>query len=128
MAIVGMVAAGSPIEYFEDTEPCDVSPNLFQPAADYLLQVRGLSMIKAGILDGDLLAVHRTNEVRNGQIVVARIDNEVTVKRYRLSDRPNLVNLEPENDDFDVITVDVKSEPERLTIEGISVGILRLNP
>jgi repressor LexA len=120
--VVGRVAAGSPIlaaEHVEDYYRVD--PALFSPAADYLLRVRGMSMRDAGILDGDLLAVHRTPEAASGQIVVARLDEEVTVKRFRR--RGNQVRLLPENPDYDPIIVDLRRQP--LVIEGIGVGILR---
>ena len=84
LPIVGQVAAGQPIlaqQHIEDT--CAISPNFFKPKADYLLRVKGMSMQDVGILDGDLLAVHKTNQVKNGEIIVARIDNEVTVKRFK---------------------------------------------
>ena len=122
LPLVGHVAAGSPIlaqEHIERHHP--INPELFSPRADYLLRVRGLSMRDAGILDGDLLAVHRCSDVRNGQIVVARIDDEVTVKRYRRSGR--MVELIPENTDFEVIHVDLASTP--LEIEGLAVGLIR---
>jgi repressor LexA len=98
-----------------------LDPNLFTPRADYLLKVRGMSMRDAGILDGDLLAVHRTHEARSGQIVVARLADEVTVKRYRR--RGNAVQLLPENPDFEPIEVDLRRDS--LEIEGIGVGVIR---
>jgi repressor LexA len=98
-----------------------VDPNLFTPRADYLLRVRGLSMRDAGILEGDLLAVHRTPEARTGQIVVARLADEVTVKRLRR--RGHAVQLLPENPDFEPIEVDLRTEA--LTIEGVAVGVIR---
>ena len=122
LPLVGHVAAGSPIlaqEHIERHHP--INPELFSPRADYLLRVRGLSMRDAGILDGDLLAVHRCSDVRNGQIVVARIDDEVTVKRYRRSGR--VVELIPENTDFQVIRIDLASTS--LEIEGLAVGLIR---
>ena len=122
LPLVGHVAAGSPIlaqEHIERHHP--INPELFSPRADYLLRVRGLSMRDAGILDGDLLAVHRCSDVRNGQIVVARIDDEVTVKRYRRSGR--MVELIPENTDFQVIRIDLASTS--LEIEGLAVGLIR---
>ena len=96
-------------------------PNLFTPRADYLLRVRGMSMRDAGILEGDLLAVHRTQEARSGQIVVARLADEVTVKRWRR--RGHMVQLVPENPEFQPIEVDLRSET--LAIEGIAVGVIR---
>jgi len=120
--IVGRVAAGQPIlaqEYIEDR--LQVDPELFSPPADYFLRVRGMSMRDAGILDDDLLAVHQTKQIRKGQIVVARLTDEVTVKRYEK--KRNVVYLHPENPDFEIIVVDLTSEP--LEIEGVAVGILR---
>lgn len=123
LPLIGRVAAGSPIlaqEHIQKHLPID--PAMFSPRADYLLQVRGLSMIDAGILEGDLLAVHRTSEARNGQIVVARVDDEVTVKR--LQRRPGgIVELLAENPDFKPIVVDTSSQP--LVIEGLAVGLIR---
>ena len=98
-----------------------VDPNLFTPRADYLLRVRGLSMRDAGILEGDLLAVHRTPEARSGQMVVARIGDEVTVKRLRK--RGHLVQLLAENPDFETIEVDLRRDS--FAIEGIAVGVVR---
>ena len=120
--VVGRVAAGSPLLAESHIEGrYQVDPALFVQRADYLLRVRGSSMRDAGILDGDLLAVHRTSEARPGQIVVARINDEVTVKRYRRQGR--LIRLLPENPDFKPITVDLKREA--FTIEGIGVGVIR---
>jgi len=122
LPVIGRVAAGSPILAEEHiVERFQVDPNLFTPRADYLLRVRGLSMRDAGILEGDLLAVHRTQEARTGQIVVARLADEVTVKRWRR--RGHLVQLEAENPDFEPIEVDLRSEP--LVIEGVAVGVIR---
>jgi repressor LexA len=122
--IVGRVAAGEPIlaeEHIEDY--CEISPNFFRPKADYLLMVRGDSMKDCGILDGDLLAVHRTNNVNNGDIVVARIGDEVTVKRLKRHRSKFLVSLLPENEEYEPIEVDLREE--ELIIEGLGVGILR---
>lgn len=122
LPVIGRVAAGEPIlaqQHIEST--CPVNPDLFKPRADYLLQVRGMSMKDIGILDGDLLAVHVTQEAHNGQIVVARIDYDVTVKRYKREG--NTVWLLPENSDFEPIKVDLKTQ--NLTIEGLSVGVIR---
>lgn len=122
LPLVGTVAAGSPILAVENRlDPVRVDPDLFSPRADFLLRVRGLSMIEAGILDGDLLAVHRTSEATNGQIVVARLGDEVTVKRFKR--RGAMVQLLPENRDFEPILVDTKHEP--LVIEGVAVGLIR---
>lgn len=120
--LVGRVAAGSPILAEEHVESrYRLDPGLFSPAPHYLLQVHGASMQDVGIMDGDLVAVHRTPEVRNGQIVVARLEDEVTVKRYRQEGKT--VWLLPENTDFAPIRVDLERTP--LTIEGIVVGVIR---
>jgi repressor LexA len=120
--VIGRVAAGTPMLATQHIEAhYRIDPLLFKPRADYLLKVRGSSMQGAGILDGDLLAEHRTHEFRSGQIVVARLSDEVTVKRIRR--HRHLVELAPENPEFDTITVDTRREP--LMIEGIAVGVLR---
>ena len=120
--IVGRVAAGRPLLAEENVQGhCRLDPGLFRPRADYLLQVRGMSMRDAGILDGDLLAVHRTPEAVLGDIVVVRIDDEVTVKRFRR--RGNIVRLMPENEDYEPIVVDLRRET--LVVEGVGVGIIR---
>jgi len=98
-----------------------VDPGLFKPSADFLLRVSGMSMKDIGIMDGDLLAVHKTQDVRNGQVVVARIDDEVTVKRWKKQGA--IVHLLPENSDFDPIVVDTRAQS--LTIEGLAVGVVR---
>jgi repressor LexA len=122
LPVVGRVAAGSPILAEEHLQGrYQVDPNLFTPRADYLLRVRGMSMRDAGILEGDLLAVHRTQEARSGQVVVARLADEVTVKRFRR--RGHAVQLLPENPDFEPIEVDLRNES--LVIEGIAVGVIR---
>ena len=124
LPLIGKVAAGSPImaiEHIESHYP--VNGTMFSPNADYLLKVQGNSMEKIGILDGDLLAVHRTNNVRNGQVVVARVDDEVTVKRFER--KGNMVYLHPENDELQAIVVDPSSS--FLEIEGIAVGVIRNN-
>jgi repressor LexA len=122
LPVVGRVAAGSPMLAEEHLQGrYQVDPNLFTPRADYLLRVRGMSMRDAGILEGDLLAVHRTQEARTGQIVVARLADEVTVKRLRR--RGHAVQLVPENPEFEPIELDLRREA--LTIEGIAVGIIR---
>ena len=122
LPVIGRVAAGSPmLAEAHLTGRYQLDPNLFTPRADYLLRVRGMSMRDAVILEGDLLAVHRTHEARSGQIVVARLADEVTVKRYRR--RGNTVQLLPENPDFQPIEVDPRSET--FTIEGIAVGVIR---
>lgn len=122
LPIVGRVAAGSPIlaeEHIEDY--CQVNHDFFTPNANYLLRVHGESMRDVGIMDGDLLAVHRTPMAENGQIVVARLEEEVTVKRFM--QRGNVVHLKAENPDYQTIKVNLKKQ--RLDIEGIAVGVLR---
>ena len=122
LPVIGRVAAGSPMLAEEHVQGrYQVDPNLFTPRADYLLRVRGMSMRDAGIIEGDLLAVHRTPEARTGQVVVARLADEVTVKRLRR--RGHAVTLLPENPDFEPIEVDLRTEP--LVIEGIAVGVIR---
>jgi repressor LexA len=122
LPLVGRVAAGSPILAQENIEDdYRVDPALFPQRPHYLLRVQGMSMQDAGILDGDLLAVHRTPEAVNGQIVVARLDDEVTVKRFRR--RGHLVQLIPENIDFQPIDVDLRQQ--ELVIEGLGVGVIR---
>lgn len=122
LPVVGRVAAGNPILAEQHIQArYQLDPALFKPRADYLLKVRGLSMRDAGILDGDLLAVHRTAEARSGQIVVARLGNEVTVKRFKR--QGSFVQLLPENPDFEPILVDLKHDA--FAIEGLGVGIIR---
>lgn len=122
LPLIGRVAAGSPILAQEHVERhYQIDPDMFKPSADYLLRVRGMSMRDVGIRDGDLLAVHRTQRARNKQIVVARLGDEVTVKRYEKVG--NTVFLHPENADFSVLEIDLKTEP--LEIEGIAVGVIR---
>ena len=122
LPVVGRVAAGAPILAEEHVQArYQVDPNLFTPRADYLLRVRGLSMRDAGILEGDLLAVHRTAEAQSGQVVVARIDGEVTVKR--LKRRGHAVQLLPENPDFEPIELDLRRD--QMAIEGVAVGVIR---
>lgn len=122
LPIVGQVAAGSPIlaeEHVEDH--CTISSDFFQPKADYLLRVKGESMKNVGIMDGDLLAVHQCQNARDGQIVVARIEDEVTVKRFKKEG--NIVYLIAENEEFEPIIIDLKEQ--ELAIEGLSVGVIR---
>lgn len=120
--LIGRVAAGSPILASEHIEQhYQVDPGLFSATPDFLLKVRGMSMRDAGILDGDLLAVKRTDQARNGQIVVARLGEDVTVKRYRKTDR--LIELLPENPDYDIIRID--SEETEFHLEGLAVGLMR---
>jgi len=122
LPLVGHVAAGSPILAVENVEAhYRIDPELFAPPADYLLRVRGTSMRDAGILDGDLLAVCKTGEARPGQIVVARVEDEVTVKRFRRRGRE--IVLEPENPEFEPIIVDPRKSA--FAIEGIGVGLVR---
>ncbi len=125
LPLIGQVAAGEPIlaqEHIEGRYQIDGS--LFHPQADFLLRVHGMSMKNIGILDGDLLAVHKTDQARNGQVVVARVgDDEVTVKRFERKD--HIVHLLPENEELDPIIVDLTEE--QLTIEGLAVGIVRNN-
>ena len=122
LPIVGKVAAGSPIlaqEHISDY--CEIPQNFFHPNADYLLEVTGDSMKNVGIMDGDLIAVHRTETAKNGDIVVARLDEEVTVKRWKK--RGNKVSLLPENNDLEPIEVNLKEV--NLSIEGLYVGVIR---
>ncbi|OCG11959.1 repressor LexA [Gilliamella sp. wkB292] len=122
LPLIGQVAAGSPILAQEHIEShYQIDPSVFKPQADFLLRVHGMSMKDIGILDGDLLAVHKTQDVKNGQVVVARIDDEVTVKR--LSRHGKHVQLLAENEDFSPIEVDL--EQQSFAIEGIAVGIIR---
>ncbi|MBI4996314.1 MAG: transcriptional repressor LexA [Rhodocyclales bacterium] len=120
LPLIGSVAAGSPLLAVENQlGKVQVNPNLFSPRADYLLRVRGNSMVDAGILDGDLLAVHKTDEARSGQVVVARLDDEVTVKRLKRTGRR--IELLPENPDYEPIAV----EGHDFAIEGLAVGLIR---
>ncbi|MYM62126.1 transcriptional repressor LexA [Pseudomaricurvus sp. HS19] len=122
--IVGRVAAGNPILATENIEDyCSLPSSFFSPAADYFLRVHGESMKNIGIMDGDLLAVHKTAQARNGDIVVARIEDEVTVKRFEKGGDGHQVLLWPENEEFEVIKVDLREE--QFAIEGLSVGVLR---
>lgn len=122
LPLVGRVAAGSPILAQEHVEATyNVDPALFSAKPDYLLKVRGLSMRDVGILDGDLLAVKKADSAKNGQIVVARLGDEVTVKRYRKSG--SLIELLPENPDFQPIRVE--QDREDFALEGLAVGLLR---
>lgn len=122
LPLIGRVAAGQPIlasQHIEQYHQIDAS--LFHPTADFLLKVRGMSMKDIGILDGDLLAVHKTTDARQGQVVVARVDEEVTVKRFRKEG--HFVYLHPENGDFNVIKVDLTQQ--FFAIEGLAVGVVR---
>ncbi|EAR53815.1 LexA repressor [Photobacterium sp. SKA34] len=122
LPLIGRVAAGEPILAQEHVEAhYEVDPMLFKPRADFLLRVNGMSMKNIGIMDGDLLAVHKTQDVHNGQVVVARVDDDVTVKR--LDKQGAKVLLHAENEEFSPIEVDL--EHQSLTIEGIAVGVIR---
>lgn len=125
LPLVGRVAAGEPIlaeQHIEGTYKID--PEMFKPSANFLLKVYGESMKDIGILDGDLLAVHSTKDVRNGQVIVARIENEVTVKR--LERQGSIIYLHAENEEFEPIVVNLAEQPD-FEIEGIAVGIIRNN-
>lgn len=122
LPLVGRVAAGSPILAQEHIEQnYTVDPSLFTDKPDYLLKVRGMSMRDAGIFEGDLLAVKKVTEARNGQIVVARLGDEVTVKRYQKSGQ--IIQLLPENPDFEPIIV--SGEADHFALEGLAVGLVR---
>ena len=124
LPLVGRVAAGEAILAIENIEDyIDVTPDMFYPKADFFLKVQGASMQNIGIMDGDLLAVHKTNIAENGEIVVARIEDEVTVKRIRTNSVAHEIKLMPENDDYKPINVDLRTQ--NFSIEGISVGVLR---
>ena len=121
LPVIGRVAAGAPILAQQHVEEsCKINPDFFHPKADYLLRVRGMSMKDIGIFDGDLLAVHTTREARNGQVVVARLDDEVTVKRFKREG--NKVWLIAENPEF--APIEVNLEEQDLIIEGLSVGVI----
>lgn len=125
LPLIGQVAAGEPIlaeQHIEGTYRVD--PDMFKPQADFLLKVNGQSMKNIGILDGDLLAVHSTKDVRNGQVIVARIEDEVTVKR--LERKGDVIYLHAENEEFAPIIINLR-EQEHFEIEGIAVGIIRNN-
>lgn len=120
--VVGRVAAGEPILATEHiADYCDMPASFFKPDADFLLEVSGNSMKDIGILDGDYIAVHKTQNARNGEIIVARVGDEVTVKRYEK--QKNIVLLHPENDDFQTIEVDLKDND--FNVEGLYVGVIR---
>ncbi|KOO05976.1 transcriptional repressor LexA [Vibrio hepatarius] len=122
LPLIGQVAAGEPILAQEHVEThYQVDPGMFKPQADFLLRVNGESMKDIGIMDGDLLAVHKTQDVRDGQVVVARVDDDVTVKR--LERKGSTVLLHAENEEFEPIKVDLTCQ--HLTIEGLAVGIIR---
>jgi len=122
LPLVGRVAAGAPLLAEENIEDhLKVDQSLFRPRADFLLRVQGMSMRDAGILDGDLLAVHKTAVAEHDQIVVARIGDEVTVKRFR--QRGSIVTLLPENPGFEPLRVDLRSGD--FAIEGRMAGLIR---
>jgi repressor LexA len=122
LPLIGRVAAGEPILAIEHVEErYKVDGNLFHPVANYLLRVNGESMKDIGILDGDLLAVHQTADVKNGQVIVARVEDDVTVKRFKREG--NVVYLHAENEAFDPIKVDLATQ--QFNIEGIAVGVIR---
>lgn len=122
LPLVGRVAAGEPLLAEQHIEShYQIDPDLFKPHADFLLRVSGMSMKDIGIMDGDLLAVHKTQDAHNGQVVVARINDEVTVKR--LKRHGNIVELLPENSEFSPIIVDLREQ--ELSIEGLAVGVIR---
>ncbi|WP_372870079.1 transcriptional repressor LexA [Shewanella sp.] len=122
LPLIGQVAAGEPILAQEHVEQYyQVDPSMFRPHADFLLRVRGDSMKDIGILDGDLLAVHKMTQARNGQVVVARVEDDVTVKRFEK--KGNVVYLHAENEDFAPIEVDLTHQS--LAIEGLAVGVIR---
>lgn len=122
LPLIGRVAAGEPLLAEEHIEShYQVDPSLFKPHADFLLRVNGMSMKDIGIMDGDLLAVHKTQNVHNGQVVVARIEDEVTVKRFK--QQGDRVELIAENPEFSPIIVDLRQQ--NFTIEGLAVGVIR---
>jgi repressor LexA len=122
LPLIGRVAAGEPILAQQHVEShCKIDPLMFKPAADFLLRVNGMSMKDIGIMDGDLLAVHKTQVAENGQVIVARVDDDVTVKRLEKAGRKVL--LHAENDEFSAIEVDL--ENESFNIEGLAVGVIR---
>ncbi|WP_434953202.1 transcriptional repressor LexA [Shewanella sp. HL-SH4] len=123
LPLIGQVAAGEPILAQEHVEQYyQVDPNMFKPAANFLLRVRGDSMKNIGILEGDLLAVHKIQQARNGQVVVARVEDDVTVKRFEK--KGNVVYLHAENEAYAPIEVDLSYQS--LTIEGLAVGVIRI--
>ena len=124
LPLIGRVAAGEPILAIENVEDyLEVAANMFYPQADYLLRVHGMSMKNVGIMDGDLLAVHKADTAENGQIVVARIEDEVTVKRLKKTLKRNEILLLPENEELEPILVDLKEQ--YFSIEGLGVGVIR---
>ena len=123
--VIGLVAAGSPTLAEENIERTINCPNsFFESSFDYFLKVKGLSMKDAGIMEDDLIAVKKTTDVRNGDIVVARLDDEVTVKFFKRKS-PKIIELQPANEEFENITINL--ERDELHIEGKSIGLLRKN-
>ena len=124
LPLIGRVAAGEPILAIENIEDyLEVAANMFYPQADYLLRVQGMSMKNVGIMDGDLLAVHKADTAENGQIIVARIEDEVTVKRLKKTRKRHEIMLLPENDELEPILVDLREQD--FAIEGLGVGVIR---
>ena len=124
LPLIGRVAAGEPILAVENIEDyLEVAANMFYPQADYLLRVHGMSMKNVGIMDGDLLAVHKAETAENGQIVVARIGDEVTVKRFKKTRKRHEIILLPENEELEPILVDLREQD--FSIEGLGVGVIR---
>jgi len=124
LPLIGKVAAGDPILAVENIEDyLEVAANMFYPQADYLLRVHGMSMKNVGIMDGDLLAVHKAETAENGQIVVARIEDEVTVKRFKKTRKRHEIMLLPENEELEPILVDLREQD--FSIEGLGVGVIR---
>ena len=124
LPLVGRVAAGEPVLAVENIEDyLEVAANMFYPQADYLLRVQGMSMKDVGIMDGDLLAVHKTDTADNGQIIVARIEDEVTVKRLKKTRKRHEIMLLPENEELEPIMVDLREQD--FAIEGLGVGVIR---
>ena len=122
LPLIGRVAAGEPLLAQEHIEShYQVDPMLFKPSADFLLRVNGMSMKDIGIMDGDLLAVHKTQDVHNGQVIVARIEDEVTVKRFKKVG--SKIELHAENPEFSPIIVDLREQS--FTVEGLAVGVIR---
>ncbi|MDX2463642.1 MAG: transcriptional repressor LexA [Porticoccus sp.] len=124
LPLIGRVAAGEPILAVENVEDyLEVAANMFYPQADYLLRVQGMSMKNVGIMDGDLLAVHKADTAESGQIIVARIEDEVTVKRLKKTRKRHEIMLLPENEELEPILVDLREQ--NFTIEGLGVGVIR---
>ena len=122
LPLIGRVSAGKPMLAEDHIEHrMLLEPTLFQPRAHYLLKVRGMSMRDAGIIDGDLLAVHKTHAATSGQVIVGRLNNEITVKRFKR--RGNTATLQPENPSFKPISINLKSDD--FAIEGVVVGVIR---